>query len=192
MIELTRKQFNGLTKAYQIIMITAMLSIILIIGIVQNKISETILCLASFLALKEMYFYKIHNESMLSCFLYSVLVFACLSRLSLPIEVSLLCGPVLGLLTAYAAAKLSRHFEQDRVTTDFVLRFKEQEIQSSPKEDFIRECQKAKLSEEMTEFAVKALFLKRNRQSLADEYKMSLSTIKSKITKLNKLFKGMN
>ncbi|MEG2403765.1 MAG: hypothetical protein RSC01_02505 [Oscillospiraceae bacterium] len=109
MIEVTRKQFCIITKIYQLTMIAFMFTVIFAIGYLQDKLFETVLCLLGFLVLKQLCYYKIHSASMAKCFAYSATVFACISRLSLPLSASLLSAPLLGLSVAYGATRLSEH-----------------------------------------------------------------------------------
>lgn len=121
MVELTRKQFDRLSASYKTIMIPLSYASVIYVGSIQGKLIETILCLLSFLILKKLSKHRLESASMVQCLIYSTLVFACLSRLALPIQISLICGPVIGTMLAYSTSKIaSIKFDYESLKIDFL------------------------------------------------------------------------
>lgn len=194
MLKVTRRQYNMFAKIYFLLMTIVIVTAMTAQGILQGKMIETIFLLTAFLALKNLYPDKFHSNSLVSCGVYSVVIFSCLTRLSFPVKSSLLCAPVLGLLAAYAATLLAKckiYISELQNKIDELMKPRLFDCKTATIEEFTNRCLLLGYDADKISFAIDALSLNRLMiKELVHKYSLSERTAKRKKSKIKQELKG--
>lgn len=128
---------------------------------VNNVILEYLLIFISFVFMRQVYGKSYHSDSVLVCTTLAVLVFVTATRLSLPLYISVLCNILIGCLVAYMMYVMycyMNYTNYDGIT----LR------KGMLKEDLIKLCDIAGLTEQATNRMVLKYIERKTLQEIAD------------------------
>jgi predicted membrane protein len=109
----TAQQYEIIKRSYALIMFLLTPAAMIYSGYKNSSIFEMLFTMAAFLLLYRTYSEKIHPfGSKLICAIASVVIFSGLNSISFPIDISLICAPALGLITALISNKIAKEYQK--------------------------------------------------------------------------------
>lgn len=189
-IEVTQRQFDIISNLYHSFVRFAIVGIIILSGVLQNKLVEIIFCMSLFLITKLFLYYKLHDISDAMCLVYSSVIFIGLSMLTLQIKSSLLFAPLLGIFTALLASKiaetnLEKYLKQQKLKVEYEKLKEEKEkreaynLNSCTEEELRFRCRERNIKTFHADFAVDAFVKQMTIKQLMSAHGYEESAVKT-------------
>lgn len=191
-IKITRKQYNRLSFLYRIGGFILIVGLLISYSILIGRPTEFVLIFIPYFLTKGFYEKQFHSKSLKQCFVLSLLIFAFLTTISLPKEISISASCVVGISVAYLSCKVG--IIQTKLKDYEVVKEKYEELcsptvfdaENCTEEQLIARCKKLRFSKKNTELAIELFIDKTPHKEIADRLNVQEKSVTTHKTRLKK------
>lgn len=197
-IKITRKQYKRLSFLYRIGGFILIVGLLISYSILIGRPTEFVLIFIPYFITKGFYEKQFHSKSLKQCFVLSLLIFAFLTTISLPKEISISASCVVGVSVAYLSCRvgiirdeIERLKKVEKEYND-IIQVKEFDVTNCTEIELLERCRRLHFSEINTNLAIEFFIKQTPHKIIADRLNINEKSVTMKKTRMKDKLNGEN